>query len=406
MNTATAAPQGLRHRETDAVVRIVDAQGAPLADADVEVVQLRHAFAFGCTAPGSGGDAMLARWLDLFDTATLTVYWGRYEPERGRTGEAELRRRARDLADRGVRLKGHPLVWHTVKAPWVDRLPLDEAEAALRGRIRREVGGFAGLIDAWDVVNEAVIMPRFENEPDGIRNAVSRLCEKHGRVELIRLAVDEARAANPRAQLVLNDFDLGPDYERLIEEVLDAGVHIDAIGLQSHMHQGYRGEERAAEVSERFARFGLPLHWTETSLVSGALMPAEIEDLNDHVVDDWPSTPDGEERQAEEIVRHYRSLVAHPSVEAVTYWGFDDETAWLGAPSGLIRRDGMPKPAYDALRSLIRGEWWLAPARLRTDADGRIALRAFAGAFEVRAGGRSARFEAQAGPAELRVELP
>ena len=32
-------------------------------------------------------------------------------------------------------------------------------------------------------------------------------------------------------------------YEHAIEELLDAGVTIDAIGLQTHMQQGYRGED-------------------------------------------------------------------------------------------------------------------------------------------------------------------
>jgi endo-1,4-beta-xylanase len=292
-----------------------------------------------------------------------------------------------------------------VKAPWVDRLPLDEAEQALRGRIRREVGDFAGLVDTWDIVNEAVIMPRFENEPDGVRNAITRLCEMYGRVEFIRMAVDEARATNPDATLVLNDFDLGPDYERLIGEVLDAGVRIDAIGLQSHMHQGYRGEQQVHEICERFARFGLPLHWTETSLVSGDLMPRHIDDLNDYVVDAWPSTPEGERRQADEIVRHYRTLVEHPAVDAIVYWGFDDATAWLNAPSGLLRPDGSPKPAYGALRDLIRGEWWLDPTPMRTDADGRLSLRAFAGEFAFTAGERSGSAAIAVGDAAAEVVL-
>ena len=66
---------------------------------------------------------------------------------------------------------------------------------------------------------------------------------------MIRLAVEEARAANPDARLVVNDFDLSAAYERLIEEVLEAGIRIDAIGLQTHMHQGYRGRRRSSAPS-------------------------------------------------------------------------------------------------------------------------------------------------------------
>src|SRR5690606_22592758 len=129
--------------------------------------------------------------------------------------------------------------------------------------------------DTWDAINEAVIMPVFEAEENGI----TPLARARGRVAMMRLAFGEARAADPSATLLLNDFDLSSAYEILIEAALEAGIRIDALGLQTHMHQGYRGEERMTSILDRFARFGLPLHLTETSLVSGELMPPEIVDL-------------------------------------------------------------------------------------------------------------------------------
>ena len=112
-------------------------------------------------------------------------------------------------------------------------------------------------------------------------------------------------------------------------------------------------------------------------------MPPHIEDLNDWQVESWPSTPEGEARQAEEIERHYRSLVGHPAVEAVTYWGLTDDGAWLGAPVGLVRADGTTKPSYDALHALIAGEWWLSPTVMRTDEAGQVTVHGFRGDYEV-----------------------
>ncbi|MEO9095462.1 MAG: endo-1,4-beta-xylanase, partial [Microbacteriaceae bacterium] len=180
--------------------------------------------------------------------------------------------------------------------------------------------------------------------------------------------------------------------ECLIEGVLEAGIQIDAIGLQTHMHQGYRGEDAILAALDRFARYGVPLHITESSLVSGDLMPADIVDLNEYQVPQWPSTPEGEARQADKITRHYRALFSHPAVEAITYWGITDEGAWLGAPIGLVRADGTPKPSFHALRELIKGDWWLSPTTARTDTEGRLSVTGFAGDYELRAGGATAVF--------------
>lgn len=395
--TEVARVDGPAHRIGRRRIRLVDSGGRPLADGLVGVEQRRHRFGFGCTGfelmPHALGEtdaaALVDDWMGLFDTATLPFYRGDYEPAPGLTQEAKLRRVAEWFRARGVRLKGHPLVWHSVKPPWLDRVGLDEIAASVRERVRREVTAFRGLIDTWDVVNEAVIMPVFDNEPDGVPGALSRLARERGILPLVRDAFETARAANPSARLVLNDFDLSRAYEHLTEDVLEAGIPVDAIGLQTHMHQGFRGEEELAALTARFGRFGLQLQFTETTLLSGDPMPARIVDLNDYHREPWPSTPEGEERQADEIVRHYRTLVASPAVESITYWGISDAGAWLGAPAGLVRADGTRKPAYDALRSLVRGRWWLEPTVIRTDEDGTLEIAGWFGDYQITVDGKT-----------------
>jgi endo-1,4-beta-xylanase len=398
------------HRRATAQVTLLDVSGVPLRDTDVTVEQRRHAFAFGnigfdflplanrethadaAAAGVFGGTSQVdlaglsELWFDLFNTAILPFYWRGFERTAGVPDTQRLLTTARWFADRGVTVKGHPLTWHTLTPPWLNERPDDEVETLQRQRIRRDVSNFAGVIDTWDAINEVVIMPVFTAE----ENAISRLARRIGRIPMVRLAFCEARAANPSATLILNDFDLSSAYECLIEGVLEAGIQVDAIGLQTHMHQGYWGEDAMMAMVDRFARYRLPLHLTETTLVSGHLMPAEIVDLNDYRIPSWPSTPEGEARQADDIERHYRSLVAHPAVEAITYWGLTDDGAWLGAPGGLVRADGTPKPSFQALRSLIKGDWWVPRTSLRTDGDGRVALAGFLGDYDLNAGGRTA----------------
>ncbi|MDR1559342.1 MAG: endo-1,4-beta-xylanase, partial [Clostridiales bacterium] len=300
------------HRMGESAMRFVRRDGSPLANSAVRVKQVRHQFLFGC----GGFDAVelsrapdgsptrperlafledrLSKVFALNNYATLPFYWGRYEPEEGRTDENRLRRAARWFKDRGVKVKGHPLCWHTVCADWLMNYDNQTVLKKIRARIDREVSGFVGDIDIWDVINEVVIMPVF----DKYDNAVTRVCKTLGRVGMIKEVFAAARDANPSATLLLNDFNVSPEYEILIDGCLQAGVTIDAIGIQSHQHQGYWGREKTEEVLERFSRFGLPIHFTENTIISGDLMPSCIEDLNDWQVDAWPTTPDGEARQA------------------------------------------------------------------------------------------------------------
>ncbi|GAA1166773.1 endo-1,4-beta-xylanase [Nesterenkonia sandarakina] len=408
---------GLAHRRAQATLTVTGEDGSPLAEQDVLVRQRDHAFGFGCIgfelidwingrSQDETGDAELARrWTALFNKATLPFYWGRFEAVRGEPKTAELRAAAQWFKDRGVGVKGHPLLWHTLTAPWLMDLGAEQIDQALRERIRREVADFSTVIDTWDAINEAVIMPVFTAEP----NAVTTLARQKGRVAMLRLAFEEARAANPEATLLLNDFDMSTGYECLIEAALEAGVEIDRLGLQSHMHQGAWGEEKTHDVLERFSRFNIPIHFTETTILSGTPVPEHISDLNDWQVSaaQWPSTEEGEARQAEEIQAHYRRLFAHPAVESLTYWGLPDKDMWLNAPGGLLRRDGSPKPAYDRLHELIKGEWWTPETPLRTDEAGRVSLEGFLGGYELEVDGAVASFELQApGASHLELRVP
>jgi len=395
----------LHHRRAAAELRLVWENGAAAGNQEVKIRQKSHQFLFGCggfeaveLAGGSPNGTKtdearagylrekLDRLFGFHNYATLPFYWGRYEPEEGKPDEGRLKAAARWFKERGVMTKGHPLCWHTVCAPWLMQYSNAEILRKVVARIERDVAAFAGLIDTWDVINEAVIMPVF----DKYDNAVTRICKELGQVRLIKEVFEAARRANPGAVLILNDFDTSKDYEDLIEKCLQAGVPLDVIGIQSHQHQGYWGAEKLGDVLERFSRFGLPLHFTENTIISGDLMPPHIVDLNDWQVEEWPSTPEGESRQAAELAEMYSMLFAHPNVRAITAWSGSDN-AWLHAPAGLLRADNSEKPAYQALRAKIEKEW-RTELTARTNADGRIRLEGFKGAYQVECAGKTAAF--------------
>lgn len=384
--------ENLEFRKGTVKIRLTDSSGKPLAHQRIQAVQKNHAFLFGCNAfdavPLCAPDTDPARravleermslWLKLFNFATLPFYWGRYEPERGKPHQEELMAAARFLKERGVKIKGHPLCWHTVTAPWLLELSNQEILEAQLDRIRRDVTAFQGIVDAWDVINEAVIMPAFDKYDNGI----TRICKEMGRIPLIRKVFEEAGKASPDTVFLINDFNTTWAYEILIEGCLEAGIPIKVIGIQSHQHQGYWGKDKLLEILERFSRFGLPIHFTENTLISGHLMPPEIEDLNDYQIPEWPTTPEGEERQARETIEMYSILFSHPMVQAVTTWDFDDDNKWLGAPCGLVRKDNSPKPVYHELDRKINEEW-KTQKDLVTDENGEALLHGFRGEYQL-----------------------
>ncbi|MCR4731464.1 MAG: endo-1,4-beta-xylanase [Saccharofermentans sp.] len=373
------------HRIGESLVRVVDKAGNPVADKELVLNQRSHQFLFGSGAfdfleyEGKKGDPeRLDKWLALLNYGTLPFYWGRYEPKEGYPEYESRMQAAKYLRDHNVTLKGHPLCWHTVCADWLMDYPDEVIMDKQLARINREVTAFKGVIDIWDVINEVVIMPVF----DKYDNAVTRLCKRYGQVGLVKEVFAAAKAANPDGMFLINDFNTSPKYEELLENCLDAGVEISAIGIQSHQHQGYWGTEKLYDVLKRFSRFGLPIHFTENTLVSGSLIPEYIEDLNDWQVKEWPTTIAGEERQAKEWEEMYRILFADPNIKAITGWDFADG-AWLNAPSGLVTVDNREKPAYKMLLSLVKGEWWTKDLPIRTNSDGIVNIKGTKGTYEI-----------------------
>jgi endo-1,4-beta-xylanase len=390
-----------KNRMTDVTITILKGDKTRLANQEVWVAQTRHKFLFGTAAfdliPFTNSEyegekkeqaqARNGKLTALFNSATLPFYWARFEPQRGKPMTAQVLNAANWCIEHHMLVKGHPLCWHTLTADWLLSMTNSEVLRAQTARIQRDVSSFRGLIDMWDVVNEAVIMPIFNKYDNGI----TRLCKEMGRINLIKAMFEAVRLENPSATLLLNDFDVSPAYDILVEGCLEAGIKIDIIGIQSHMHQGYWGVEKTLKVLDRFARFNLPIHFTETTLVSGHLMPPEIVDLNDYQVAEWPTTSEGEKRQAREALQHYQTLFAHPLVEGITWWDLSDG-GWLNAPAGLIRKDGSSKPAYEELLKLVKGDWWISPAKFTTDSNGEIQFSGFFGDYELTFGGEQKSF--------------
>ncbi len=393
---ASAAERIERYRKADCTIRLVNARGKPVRNRTVQVEMTRHAFLFGANIfplfefDEKQHETYGQRFRALFNYATLAFYWGAYEPEPGRkTGRDQQKRIAEWCKRHGIETKGHPLVWHEVYPRWASNDP-DAVKPLLEARVREIVREFRGLIERWDVINEATVGHRYEN-------GVGKWLVRDGAVKVVTETLNWARAAHPKAFLLYNDYNISPEFERLVEALVKSNASLDAIGIQSHMHTGDWTLERVWEVCETYARFGKPLHFTEVTVLSGQHGWERPRP--------WRSTPEGEARQADYVEWFYTLLFSHPAVEAITWWDLADAYAWQGAPAGLLREDLNPKPAYERLRKLIREQWWTPLQTLTTDSQGVARFRGYLGAYRITVDAKTHMFELKRGKNAVRMRL-
>ena len=252
--------------------------------------------------------------------ATLPFYWNSYERQPGKTDADRVRAAAVWCRSRGIRTKGHPLVWN-MEPDWLALLPRSQQRELFWARVPHLVREYSELIDTWDVVNESTEGIRYATQ----RSATALLQEyrTHGTTGVVQIAFEQARSANHSATLILNDYDTTEAFEQQIQASLRRGATIDVIGIQAHMHQGYWGAEKLWAICERFSKFNKPIHFTEVSILSGPLMRSIRPDWTSHR-SNWNSTTSGEQRQAREVSELYHVLFSHPSVEAITWWDLSD----------------------------------------------------------------------------------
>ena len=356
-----------RIRKADLTVAVTDADGKPVAGADVAVKMTHHAFGFGA-AINAGTfkpdkdtpDTLKYREMTqkLFNRVVVenSFKWPGWE-------NADRRRRVlwtlAWLRERGIEVRDHCLVWPSWKHMPRDVQQLKDDKAALQRRIldhiREEVAATKGRIAEWDVINE----------PFSNHDAMDVL----GREAMVAW-FQAAREADPAARLFINDYGIlarsGRDrrhqdhYYETIRFLIDRGAPLDGIGLQSHFGGDLTPPPRLLAILDRFAAFTKALAVTEFDI--------NVKD---------------EELQAAYTRDFLTAVFSHPAVNGILMWGFWEGRHWR-PQAALFRRDWSVKPNGRAWQDLVFKEWWTDVAA-RTDAQGRATVRGFLGDYEVTA---------------------
>ncbi len=301
---------------------------------------------------------MVARDCSLFVSPFL--HWDDVEPRPGVDAFAPFDAEYEWARAHGMQYRGHELLWGEHVPKWFLALPDREAGAkAIVDHVTRVCRHFAGRMQSWDVVNEAVKIAH--GRADGLRRTA--FLDLVG-PQYLDIAFHAAREADPAARLVLNEFDLELDMPRhqrrrraflaLLDGFKKRGVPIDTVGLQSHLSV------------ELMPHFDDKVFDKLLGELTGRGLEIMITELD---VDDPAAPGDIVLRDAQVAAAYRRYLdvaLANRAVKAAITWGLSDSDRNLPPRAdGLQHRplpydaDYIPKPAYVAIADALKE----APAR-------------------------------------------
>ena len=256
---------------------------------------------------------------------------------------------------------GHCLIWHSQLAPWFayddegNYVTPDVLKERMKDHITTIVTRYKGRIHGWDVVNEAII------EDGSYRK--SPFYEILGE-EFIPLAFEYAHAADPDAELYLNDYGMDnkgrrDTYIKIAQDLKARGLRIDGIGMQSHVGMDYPDMQEYEASLLAFAGTGCNVmitEWDMTALPS-INFGANISDTVAFKASMNPYTeglPEDVDALWNSRMKSFMELYIKHSdkITRVTAWGVADGDSWKnGWPMEgrtdyplLFDRNHQPKP--------------------------------------------------------------
>ena len=289
----------------------------------------------------------------------------------------------------GADVRGHTLLWHSQVPQWwfkadpADTRTLEECKEAgalctsevLQERITKYITDvvtrYKDTVDVWDVCNEVL-------NADSIRRFAddSYWADIMGDIDgngyyddYVEIAFNAARAADEDAVLMINDFNMEWQNSKtnamydMVERMLRKGVRIDGVGFQSHIGldcnvENYR--QNIAKIAsladiydecfpEHKGNFRVQITELDMNMFVGA--------NSDGSFIKW--TDEDFEKQAakyRELMDMFMDFVDDGVIDAIVFWGTDDENSWLNTTPKLRRnasllfdRDLSLKPAYYAI---------------------------------------------------------
>lgn len=269
---------------------------------------------------------------------------------------------------------GHCLVWAKDDRTdqWMkqgdDGQPVSREQLLRRieQHVSKVVGRYGEAATMWDVVNEALA-----DGSDGyLRDSVySRTCG----IDFIETAFRSARKQDPDALLIYNDYNCHfPDKRqkliRLLTELKERGVPVDAYGMQGHFELG---DDSLAQLRETFValrqlNIKVVVSELDIDVVTRGRWWADDGKYRDElrIYDPYVNGLPAEvaQQQSDQYAALFRLFDEYQDVIArVSFWNLHDGQSWLNDFPWkrtnhplLFDRELEPKPAYFEVLSVLQ----------------------------------------------------
>jgi endo-1,4-beta-xylanase len=248
------------------------------------------------------------------------------EPNRGQFSYGSADQIVNYASQRGMRVKGHTLAWHSQQPQWMQQLSGSTLRSAMLNHVTQVATHFRGRVFSWDVVNEA-----FADGTSGARRDSN--LQRTGN-DWIEAAFRAARAADPNAKLCYNDYNTDnwtaaktQAVYRMVQDFKNRGVPIDCVGFQAHFTGGSNYPSNFRTTLSSFAALNVDVQVTELDIRNA---PA---DAYRNVTND---------------------CLAVARCTGITVWGIRDSDSWRSGESPLLfNSSGGKKAAYDAVLAAL-----------------------------------------------------
>ena len=412
-------------RQRDAVIQLLDKEGSPLNNREVEIFQKSHQFLFGdnnwkmsaMVRNGMGDSDRLSyfrkRFTEVLNSLNTTVYW----TERPRNDAAKSEDFQGDIQwddfdesvnwalSQGLTVKGHPMYWTVPKAipDWLAKYPYETHMKFVEVRIRNLAARYRNRVKIWDTVNEMLWEPHPKNLS---KRQWPYLETMDNMVDYISKVISWGREEDPDALFAINDYGVSVTkndnlktaegvkvttalqrkrYIELIQKLGEAGACPNLMGIQCHT--GWLTPVEQIAFYDEMSSAGIPLTVTEfwanindlKDASTGALESEEWRSLGNTRKYENMSNEELEEIRDQYVLNYLTCAFSYSNIHSFYFWGFMGMGVKI---SNEFNSSHEILPIFQKVHDLIHKEW-KTKLTLKSDENGKISFRGFCGNYSL-----------------------